>query len=738
MRARSTYGSRATMGEPLSRIISRALAIVLCGACSGADQSARDEQWIVPLTSGLPPAAARDVCESEAGEDVGRWELDQDWRSGVAVAAQGWRWEGSLPDEPWQLELSLGAIEAAVVSLEVSTATHSAKERVALEPNRWSEVRLKLPDGGDTVVSVRPSESRCPVVVGAPVAVRALASTSRPNVLLVSVDTLRADRLSSYGYSRPTSLKLDAWASQKAVRFDQAVTQSPWTLPAHASMLTGMMPWRHGANWNDPQETLPDEIPTMAELLGQAGYRTIAITGGGFVHPRYGFARGFESYRFWGGENPALELEDGLKRALATVGDSSLRPLFLFFHTYETHMPHQWREVAELRGFERSGLQDVAVLAEPGRPRPETGFLGAHRWWIRRSDGSELEGHDAAVLINRFYDSAVVLVDEALGRLLPAFSSAGPGLVVVTSDHGESLGEGGVWSHTNLTEANLRVPLFVAFPDGRGAGKVVDHQVEVVDILPTVAREIGVSAKPLDGLPLELDAPARQRAAVSWSATNNQGFALRLEGGDKLIFRDSVWQSPVPRARIAQWRSDPHDLEWKPLGNAALSREPLRDLSRRVIREGMGTFLQVRNRGARPWDLTVSSSLIDPVSVKSFDLPEGRARWEGMGRLGLEAPAGTEATLWLARAGAEGVDISVTLAIASCPAPLDFTVALDAARYAAPAGYDVSEQYCGVSEGRRGVAGSGITVVHRRGSAKAVDVDRSGEHRRQLEALGYL
>ncbi len=123
---------------------------------------------------------------------------------------------------------------------------------------------------------------------------------SRPNVILISVDTLRADHLSLYGYPRSTSPRIDAWARNSAAGFRNAVVQAPWTLPSHCSMLTGLDALSHGVNHSF--EAVPGELTTVAERLSEAGYFTAGITGGGWFHPRYGLAAGYDRYRYWSGK----------------------------------------------------------------------------------------------------------------------------------------------------------------------------------------------------------------------------------------------------------------------------------------------------------------------------------------------------------------------------------------------------------------------------------------------------
>lgn len=166
-----------------------------------------------------------------------------------------------------------------------------------------------------------------------------------PNVVILLLDTLRADRLSCYGHSRQTSPRVDAWAAADAVLFRRAVAQAPWTLPSHASLFTGLDPLTHAVNHH---ARVPLSLELLAETLRRSGYATAAVTGGGYLRPQFGFAQGFDRFQYWPHLYAEDELERGVDRAVAWLRAHRSRKLFLFFHTYETHFPYHRRSRSSL------------------------------------------------------------------------------------------------------------------------------------------------------------------------------------------------------------------------------------------------------------------------------------------------------------------------------------------------------------------------------------------------------
>ncbi len=370
-----------------------------------------------------------------------------------------------------------------------------------------------------------------------------------PNVVLISVDTLRADHLSLYGYPRPTSPNLDAWAAEAAV-FETAVAAAPWTLPSHVSMLSGLDAAHHGVNY---QRAMPAHIQSLAETLHRLGLATGAVTAGGYLHPTFGMAQGFDRFRFF---NSAIgnrkELKDGIKHSLAWLDDHRDRPFFFFFHTYETHLPYVPRQPWFKQFSPHNRPRKIGSREVP--PRAEDGYLHRHKWFFRKTGPSD-KVRDIppaqAKLPRDLYDAAIAYADHHLGRLLDYLETTGLAkrtIVVVTSDHGEMIGEHGVFNHLYLYDENLLIPLLIHDPAGRGAGRRISQQVRTVDIVPTVRALVGLDPEPtLDGVslvPLLEGRPLAVPPAWSYAAGSNWGLSLRMRNRFKYVFKNAAWPMP--------------------------------------------------------------------------------------------------------------------------------------------------------------------------------------------------
>lgn len=309
------------------------------------------------------------------------------------------------------------------------------------------------------------------------------------------MDTLRADRLTPYGHDRPTSPQLERLAARGAV-FEQAWSPAPWTLPATASLLTGVDPDRHGAglhgSWRDLSTQVPDglaaDVPTLAERLGDAGYRCEAFATNPFVG--FGLERGFEAYTLR--QTEAAEVVDWALERLARPDDG--RPVFLLAHLIDCHDPLL--------------IPDEFVLdaRPPGDDAPVPDLA------LRSFDMLGLTPEFRAERL-RLYDGAVRYVDAQLGRLLDRLDATGRAdstVVVFTSDHGEEHLESAAlqasagyenpahvrpWGHGHtLFEEVLRVPLVLAGP-GLGAGRVA-APVSSHALMPTLLELAGVDYDP--------------------------------------------------------------------------------------------------------------------------------------------------------------------------------------------------------------------------------------------------
>jgi arylsulfatase A-like enzyme len=315
-------------------------------------------------------------------------------------------------------------------------------------------------------------------------------------VVLVSIDTLRADHLGFYGYERPTSPVLDALAGESTV-FEEAMSSSPWTLPAHASLLTGLYPSRHGLTSHE--RYLSSSLATLAQLFSREGYLTAAVVNSHNLGPDFGLDRGFQQYRYV--EEIATRREPSkeiTEQAVQWVGEAGDRPLFLFLHYYDVHSDY-----ASLPEHEAEFLRPYEGIADG-----TTAQLAAHR------EGTvTLSGADAASLIDR-YDAGIRQMDAEIGRFLSFLRTRGlwdDCLLVLTSDHGEEFFEhGGVLHGQTQYQEVIRVPLLFK---GRGipAGARVPVPVSLVDVAPTLLARAGVAVpRGLDGIdvaPLWSDGP---------------------------------------------------------------------------------------------------------------------------------------------------------------------------------------------------------------------------------------
>ncbi|MEM6457561.1 MAG: sulfatase, partial [Acidobacteriota bacterium] len=409
------------------------------------------------------------------------------------------------------------------------------------------------------------------------------------SVVLIVLDTLRADRLGSYGHDQPTSPRLDAWAARRAVRYERALAPAPWTLPSHVALFTGLPAHAHGVD--HVRARLGAAPPTLAAILRDAGYRTAAFTGGAFLTPAYGLDRGFETFvAATPDDDPARELTTSVRRALDWLDqariDGDERPFFLFLHTFAVHRPLHMRRPDIARVGVPTALAALApspdlrrALLRPGtelyagRLEAETTSTltaHAHPPRLRPPDDGPFRTLDDAAwpLVSALYDAAIRHADRHVGRFLDALTRRGlddDTLVIVTSDHGEALGEGcGTpvgcrGGHGFPLTSNLRVPLFIADP-AVGAGPAVAQAVDLTGLLRTILDRVGVA------VPMAAAAAtpgfADQRTARdgwidSYAGANNFGLTSRYRERLQVTVYDAPWDRLRGRLVAHDLRRDP-------------------------------------------------------------------------------------------------------------------------------------------------------------------------------------
>ena len=406
----------------------------------------------------------------------------------------------------------------------------------------------------------------------------------RPNLLLITIDALRADHLGTYGYRRRTSPRIDAFARSAAV-FEQAYTYWPKTRGSFAMMLTGRTAARNGYSARHPG--IPDFNPTLASVVQAAGYRTVAAVDNPNVARLHGYAKGFDSYReTW--EEPGLASEIERTNAITDTGTRALasrtadRPLFLWLHYVNPHAPYTPPPPYD------TAFRDEKAAAGR-RLRAVDGFHGGIRkeWAV--------QGRDRLGYYISQYDGEIAAADAEVGRVLDALRkspAADRTVVVIASDHGESLGEHDYYfDHgEDLFDPCLRIPLVVSVPGGR-RGLRVPALATTLDIVPTILDAAKVSYPPeLSGkslLPALLGGspPASSRLF----AQNDRGLVGAFDARFKLVATPSA---QGPRLAFYDRSEDPAEMRLAGARRANELRESRRDMelfTERTERESAAT-----------------------------------------------------------------------------------------------------------------------------------------------------
>ena len=321
------------------------------------------------------------------------------------------------------------------------------------------------------------------------------AASPRPNIVLVSIDSLRADHLGSYGYARDTSPFLDRLA-REGTRFENAISTTSWTLPAHAAMFTGLRDSVHGLVDNGLR--LADGHLTLAEILRREGYDTAGFFGGPYLHPTFGVAQGFDVYESCmttiADHTGDADVRNSARMEFApshvdVTGPETRRrvarwaqqreeeaPFFLFVHLWDVHYDFiPPLEYVERFSPDYRGSIDGRLISNPA---------------IHPGMAKEDLEHVIAL-----YDAEIRFTDDTLAGIVADLEERGMmqnTLLVVTADHGEEFFEHGSKGHNkSLFEEVLRVPLIVHWPGRVAAGRVETTQVQIIDFLPTLATAAG-------------------------------------------------------------------------------------------------------------------------------------------------------------------------------------------------------------------------------------------------------
>ncbi len=402
----------------------------------------------------------------------------------------------------------------------------------------------------------------------------------RPNIVLLVLDSVRASQLSCYGYSRPTTPNIDRLAAE-GVRFEQAISVGCWTLPVHASLFTGLYPSNHGMVVS--KDALSPEYPTLAKRLSESGYQTACFSNNAYISEVTGLGSGFETVEdLWRTSNPrgtrrtrmsalikrleqlgwpaapAIYLARRLQHAWSVLKrrrnrrdygaaltndrieqwlDRSWRadsPMFLFVNYMECHEPYRPPQPFDRRfmprRFSNWRIASIGNYKDPARAKSAR----------RREDEAEV--------IRAQYDGALAYLDEKVGQLCELLRRRGildNTLVIVTSDHGDCLGEHDHFGHrTALHEELVHVPLVIRHPENFPRGQCRKQQVSLVDLYPTILHAAELDTSDLLGCRSLLETP--EDASKAFTVAENtaplamQSVVSRMVRADRYKY---IWHS---------------------------------------------------------------------------------------------------------------------------------------------------------------------------------------------------
>lgn len=386
---------------------------------------------------------------------------------------------------------------------------------------------------------------RGPVLAGA-------RDPDRPDVFLIVLDTLRADRLSQYGYDRATSAAIDGFAAQSTI-FTRAYAPAPWTLPSTTTILTGLAPAHH--NVRTYADVLPDEVDTIAERFQRAGWRTGAVSHNLTVSSKTGLNQGFVKFSESDGRVLSYpDFEEMVTEATRWLDRGVDDPLFLYLQPMNCHGPYRvpsGRQEAllgrrPLQGFDYYGRRMTAIMRD-------------HRLSLR-------DGVPARYLasLEEKYDTAVRYSMDELGRFLDSLKARNlydSSMIVVTADHGEELFDHGGFSHGySLYNEVLHVPLYVKLP-GQTEARRVDTRVSTLDLAPTLMDLSHLEHQDMDGR--SLAAATRGQPLAEEGLVAESRWPRRCSGRTllkdrwKLLHIDQNYEGLTNTTRLYDLEADP-------------------------------------------------------------------------------------------------------------------------------------------------------------------------------------
>ncbi len=731
--------------------------------------------------NGGSASAAETAVDGPPVNDSEPIELHDERRRAVVRRLAPWSWSGRVPRQGL---LSIGAAlmpEATgperedAVGLEVRAELLVAGERELLDIGRgaeglWIDLRADLSRYSGRNVEIFVSPRQVGNNLGAGHREVAWSSTRMsqkgagadkpPNVLFILIDTLRADHLTPYGYSRPTSPAIASELAARGVVVETAYSQAPWTVPSVASLMTSRYP---GEILSGPMEgyLIPAGSETMAERFQRLGYQTAAFYGNSVLRDANGFGRGFDT-RFTPPavpESNLLSAEAVNRRAMPWLRAHQHEPFFLYVHYMDPHDPYNSPELRDGRS--------------PFFPDYRGNFSGL---WIHGLYTGALKLADPEqdlAHLKALYDSEIRTADRAVGELLATLEPEvlANTLIVLTADHGEEFLDHGGWKHgQTLYQEQIHVPLIVRWDGRLPAGRRLAGTVQLLDLLPTMNAAAGGEADPawqgLNLLPMlagERELP-RRAAFAQHLASGPLRTAAVVENKKLILFNREQPFEPANALIGHLWKLD----------RERLARQEVYDLERDAAEQTNLAPLQPELANAleaavvQPLDRSLSGMRLMASGLPAgsrldvrilFDAPPERDSWLPLFLSAADEVRWQGSTLelaWVGEAAGQGpVEKGLLL-----PETVGGVVAIEA-RLEAPGGEDLPREeglevlFGPGSPYRRGaLSASSLTVDHRPGrptgpalrlwirrgstASKASGAAIDPEVEKSLRALGYI
>jgi arylsulfatase A-like enzyme len=517
-------------------------------------------------------------------------ESDHERRPVVLTEAAPWRWRGRIPKEGGRVYAGVEILPAAwkaVRRLEARVVLRDGDRTEVLDvartdaaAQRWLDLEADLSRYADREVTLEfsatldglPEKYRDANLVGwGPVSVSpppAASASPHPNVLVILVDTLRADHLTPYGYRRDTSPEIKRWIADRGAVFEEAYSQAPWTLPSVVSLLTG----RYPGELLGPDPTsygIPDGVESMAERMARLGYQTGGFIANPTLHAGAGFDGGFRTFYA-----PPADIEwirkhaDSLNaHAVPWLRAHQERPFFAYVHYVDPHDPY---ENPDMPGGRSPYMPDYKGPVEG------TWVHGIYSGKLKLEHPEQ----DIPYIVS-LYDTEIHYADRYIGQLLAALDPKvlANTIVILTADHGEELHDHGGWKHgQTLYDEQIHVPLIVRWDGHVTPGTRLSGTVQLVDVLPTIlAAAGGTLDADLDGvdlLPALTGAqPLQRRPAFAQHLSAGPLRAASILDRHKLILfnRDEPWKPSDP---LQAWLWEVDRARLQPLELYDLTGDP--------------------------------------------------------------------------------------------------------------------------------------------------------------------